>query len=318
MQYSIYGLSIRTDCPIPGAPECLDETDPAVDVTLSVLPTDLRSAHQLVFPSATPDEQRTPHLLVRRSAQNGDLWLTYDDGTEFVVNETGSRISMSWPATLTLDDAATYLLGPILGFLLRLRGTLCLHASAVEVDGKGVVLLGPPGAGKSTLAATFAETGFAVLSDDVAPVTRAGDAWLVQPGYPRLRLWPDSVQALYGAGDFLPRITPTWDKRHLDLTEAPYQFSDRPVQLAGIYLLDERTAEVGAPVIEAMKPREALVALIANTSANYLIAGKLRADEFIQLEQLASTLSIRRVRPNDDVRQTPRLCRAIVHDLLRA
>jgi hypothetical protein len=318
MQYSIYGLSIRADCPIPGALECRDEMDPAVDVTLGVLTADLRNAHQLVFPSASPEDQQTPHLLVRRSAQTGDLWLIYDDGTEFVVNETGSRILMGWPATLTLDDAATYLLGPILGFLLRLRGTLCLHASAVEIDGKGVVLLGPPGAGKSTLAATFAEAGFRVLSDDVAPVTRAVDAWLVQPGYPRLRLWPDSVQALYGSPDLLPRITATWDKRHLDLTEAPYRFSDRPVPLAGIYLLDERTHEVDAPEIEAMKPREALVALIANTSANYLIAGDLRAMEFIQLEELASTLSIRRVRPNDDVRQTPRLCRAIVHDLMQA
>jgi hypothetical protein len=318
MRYSIYGLSIQAECPIPGALECRDETDPSVDVTLGYLSDDLRGAHQLVPSSTSPDHQKRPHLMMRKSAGSGDLWLTYDDGAEFVLSGTGSRILMGWPATLTIDDAATYLLGPILGFLLRLRGTLCLHASAVEVHGKGLALLGPPGAGKSTLAATFAETGFAVLSDDVAPLTRADDAWLVQPGYPKLRLWPDAVQALYGSLDLLPRITPTWDKRHLDLTEARYRFSDRAVPLAGIYLLDERTDEAAAPVIEAMKPREALLALVANTYANYLIEGDLRAEEFIQLEQLASALPIRRVRPIADVRQTPLLCRAIVRDLARA
>jgi hypothetical protein len=107
-----------------------------------------------------------------------------------------------------------------------------------------------------------------------------------------------AVQALWGSLDLLPRITPTWDQRHLDLTEARYRFSDRAVPLAGIYLLDDRTDEADAPVIEAMKPREALLALVANTYANYLIVGDLRAEEFIQLEQLASVLPIRRVRPD--------------------
>ena len=40
----------------------------------------------------------------------------------------------------------------------------------------------------------------------------------VQPAYPQLRLWPDSVAMLYGAPDVLPPLTPTWDKRALALT----------------------------------------------------------------------------------------------------
>jgi hypothetical protein len=317
VQHSIYGLSIRANRTLPGVPERVRGPEPTVEVILGSLPDHIRSARQLihVFPSTPLAQNQRPSLLMRLSADSGDFWLTYDDGAEFVVSGSGTRIWTDWPTTLTLDDAVTYLLGPVFGFLLRLRGILCLHASAVEVDGEGIVILGPPGAGKSTLAASFAEAGFAVLSDDVVPVVRTDRAFLVQPGYPRLRLWPDSVQALYGSPDSLPRITPTWDKRHLDLTGERYHFSDRPASLAGIYLLDERIDEDRAPIVEAMAPRDALLALIANTYANYLIRRDIRATEFGQLEQLVSVVPVRKVKPNSDARQTHNLRRAIVRDL---
>jgi hypothetical protein len=211
---------------------------------------------------------------------------------------------------------STYLLGPIFGFVLRLRGVTCLHASSVEVEGRGIAILGPPGAGKSTLAAGFANAGFAVLSDDVAPVVNRRGEFAIQPGYPRLRLWPDSVQALYGSVDLLPRITPTWDKRHLDLTDRRYRFLDRPAPLSTIYLLAERTD--GAPVIEATTPRDGILALVANTYANYLLDPGMRAQEFEDLEALATCVPLRRVQPTADVSLTPELCNAIVRDLSRA
>src|SRR5437879_13890138 len=46
-----------------------------------------------------------------------------------------------------------------------------------------------------------------------------GDQFFAEPGYPRVRLWPDAVHALYGSSTDLPRLTPTWDKRYLDLAD---------------------------------------------------------------------------------------------------
>src|SRR5690348_16585408 len=102
-----------------------------------------------------------------------------------------------------------------MGFVLRLRGALCLHASSVAVGDSAVALVGLPGAGKSTTAAAFACAGFSVLSDDVVALADEGPQFYVHPGYPRVNLWPDSVQELFGSEDALPRITPTWDKRYL-------------------------------------------------------------------------------------------------------
>ncbi|HVR38367.1 MAG TPA: hypothetical protein VMU84_04675, partial [Thermoanaerobaculia bacterium] len=89
----------------------------------------------------------------------------YADKTRFVVARDGSAIWCTWETTA--EDAATYLLGPILAFVVRLRGALALHASAVLVDDRAIVFAAPPGGGKSTLAAAFARRGHAVLADDV-------------------------------------------------------------------------------------------------------------------------------------------------------
>jgi hypothetical protein len=319
MRHSIYGLSIRSNLPLSGVPESSSVEEPDVDVNLGRLPRQVTGteAHTCVFPRpcAGTDVGR-PALIARRFIETGNFLLTYEDGAEFVIDRLGTRVCARWPETLSVDDVSTYLLGPILGFILRLRGVTCLHASAVEVDGRGIAILGPPGAGKSTLAAGFANAGFGVLSDDVAPVVNRRGEFAMQPGYPRLRLWPDSVQALYGAVDLLPRITQTWDKRHLDLTDRRYRFLDRPAPLSAIYVLDERTA--GAPVIEAMRPRDAILALVANTYANYLLDPDMRAQEFGELEALATNVAVRRVRPTSDVSLTPELCQAIVQDLSQA
>lgn len=53
-----------------------------------------------------------------------------------------------------------------------------LHAGVLERDGKGVVIPGPPGAGKSTLTAALSLRGWRLLSDEVA-VFRPGSPQLV-------------------------------------------------------------------------------------------------------------------------------------------
>ena len=58
------------------------------------------------------------------------------------------------------------------------RGRYPLHASAVLADGRAVILLGLPGAGKSTLSAALRMNGFDVLSDNLVAVGADG-VWSV-------------------------------------------------------------------------------------------------------------------------------------------
>lgn len=61
------------------------------------------------------------------------------------------------------------------------RAPLSLHASAVSVEDKAVVILGASGSGKSTLALQMMALGASLVGDDQLLLHRAGDALWVQP-----------------------------------------------------------------------------------------------------------------------------------------
>jgi hypothetical protein len=239
--------------------------------------------------------------------------LEYADGTEFLIDNEGTRIWATWPSeTLTLEDTATYLLGPVMGFVLLLRGFSSLHACAVAIGDLAVVIAGPAGSGKSTTAAVFAEQGYRILAEDVVTLRDLGAEFLVQPAYPSIRLWPASVEALYGAADRLPKLTPTWDKCYLDLTQDKYEFQHDPLPLAAIYLLAERSDNPAAPFVEDLAPAEGLMSLIANTYATYLMDKKMRAREFEILQRVLSSVPVKRVTPHSDPARIGGLCPTIL------
>ena len=239
--------------------------------------------------------------------------MLYGDGTQFIVDARGTRIWANWPSEATVADAAIYLLGPVLAFVLRLRGHTCLHASAVVLDGRAVALVGPAGAGKSTVAAAFARSGHRVLTDDVALLVERAGLLHVQPAYTQLRLWPDSVALLFGDPDTLPRLTPTWDKRAMDVASEASS-PDQPLPLAAVYLLDDLRPHAVIRV-EPVNPREGLLTLSVNTYVPYLLDRRMRAGDFTCLGHLASEVPIRRiVRPLEGA-HLPEVCAALQQDL---
>lgn len=241
----------------------------------------------------------------------------YPDGARFAVEQRAREVWADWPENYALEDACTYLLGPIMGFVLRLRDTVGLHASAVGVEDRAVALVGFPGAGKSTTAAAFARSGFPVLSDDIVALSNQGGQWLVQPGYPRVNLWPDAVRTLFGSEDALPRITPTWEKRYLPLGQDGHYFASNPLPLGAIYFLDSRDPTLTVPVVEGVSCKEALITLLANTYVNYLLDQNMRRTEFDVLSRVVSNIPVRRVRPPDKPSAIFGLCEAIADDARR-
>jgi hypothetical protein len=243
--------------------------------------------------------------------------LFYRDGARFAVERHGREVWADWPLGYTLEDACTYLLGPVMGFVLRLRGIICLHASAIIVGIGAIALAGPPGAGKSTLAAAFGRCGFPVLSDDVVALVDKGEEFLVQPGYPRVNLWPDSVSALFGFENALPHITPTWDKRYLALDENGCCFATEPSVLRAIYILGEREPDTVEAIIEEVSEGEAFMTLVANSYVNYLLDRNMRSQEFAVLGRVIAGIPIRRIRPTTNPEDIRSLCGAIATDAMR-
>ena len=100
------------------------------------------------------EEEDPPRLIVNTLAGGRYFHFDYEYGVEFVFNQSATKVWGRWKESLALEDAALFLLGPIIGFMLRLRGITCLHASSVVVDGKAFAMTGPSGAGKSTASAS--------------------------------------------------------------------------------------------------------------------------------------------------------------------
>src|SRR5688500_9630212 len=271
---SIYNLGITANRAISGVPpSSIDAVD--VRISFGSLPAwihelDPRES-RVSYTSDYTGESGEPLLRVFRVLGGTYHHFRYADETEFLIENAGTEIGCCWREPLTIEDAATYLLGPVMGFVLLLRGVVCLHASAVVIDSEAIALVGPAGSGKSTTAAAFSSRGFSILAEDVVTLDDRRDQFLVRPSYPCIRLWPASVKALYGSESQLPRLTPNWDKRYLDLTNSAAQFERKPLPLSAIYVLGERSLESAAPFIEPLDRTSALLSLIANTYTNYLM-----------------------------------------------
>ena len=149
-----FGLRIRARPPIPGLPIHDSGGESAdLDMFLDGIPPwaeRILPFQSVRYRSADGSNAAPPTLTVTSHDSNRLHLLSYVDGARFLVNDDGTRIWADWPDSLSLEDIAVYLLGPVLGMVLRLRGTACLHASAFVFNEVGDALVGESGAGKST------------------------------------------------------------------------------------------------------------------------------------------------------------------------
>ena len=312
MRYRLYGLSVDTDRSLPGLSP-VDAPGPAdLRMWLGTVPRaefpESIGVPWYASPRVVVAEE--PSMLAFRTADGGFYRLRYADGTEFRVDAGGTRVACTWPADLTLEDAATYLLGSVCGFVLRLRGIPALHASAVALGDRAVAICGPAGSGKSTTAAAFAARGRPVLADDVVPLLAGTDGVRVQPAYPHLRLWPDVLGAL--GTDDLPPLTPNWDKRFRDLA-ADGAFHAAPLPLGAVYVLGGREAQ-DAPRLEPVAPADAVLTLVANAYMGWLPDAAARARDLALYGRVARAVPVVLVVPHADPHRVDEMCALVEAD----
>src|SRR5438067_1168591 len=126
MFYFIYGLRLQANVPIPGLTPLVCDQSPDVWVRLGAMPPWLDDvaevSEQVCYASPACNEYGEPLLTVHRVLGGNYLLLTYGDNTAFLIDRAGTEIWSTWPDTLSVEDTAVYLLGPVIGLALRLRG----------------------------------------------------------------------------------------------------------------------------------------------------------------------------------------------------
>jgi hypothetical protein len=195
-------------------------------------------------PSTPPDGE--PGELVQRWLRTNEVPVDttlFRDGSRYRLQMGESswfHIDPERPSVTAPEDANTvrreerlWGIPAILCFLAR--GDLQLHSAAVEIDGGAVVIAAPQVHGKTTMAATFHNAGFRVLSEDVTCIRNLSEPHVV-PGPAVLRVRRQTAEQLEIID--AEEVGTRDDRVHLSI--APERRGDcKPVPLRAILMLRE-------------------------------------------------------------------------------
>jgi len=324
--YSVYGLHLVSNRSIPLLMPNTDQACPEQIVQINFneqkKPAPLDTTRQQIYISPGIAHNGEPFFQVCKSDNpHQHLIIQYTDGdgvAQFFLNQNGTAVDVVWDK-IPFADILTYFRGPVLGCLLRLRQQTCLHAGVVAVGNSAIAIIGTKSAGKSTTTAALAcYQKLPVLSDDIAVISKIRDQYVVQPGYPCLRLWPATIDCLPGLeAKELPRILSIADKRYLELStdnsETQWRFQQQPLPLKAIYLLDTREAESFS--LEALTGGASLFALAANVYPEYTLEAAMRMNDFEFLGKLTDSIPVRKVYRSDNLELLLSICQAIFDDV---
>ena len=311
--YNVFGLNVLADEAVPGLPVAQWNGPPHVRM-------EFRGPGDWNFPPV-PDE---PAYAVGSERFRLTVWPDLDgwrvhylaegEQLSFAVSPAADLVRVSWSRNFPALDVPAFCLGPMIGCVLRLRNILALHAGVIAVDGGAVAVTGFKGAGKSTLVGTLARKGFPVLSDDIAPILEDDGVLRAHPGYPRLRLWPETLERLSVSCRELPKVTSFFEKRYIELDGngegAGWRFHDRPLPLRAICFLAHRDFH-GLPELVPVASAEALHLLLQNCYADYVLDHKGRLEQFKALGRIVARTPLFLVRRPDDLDALPDTCEAV-------
>lgn len=182
-----------------------------------------------------PRTERRPFVarLYRRD-ELYEVW--FENAGWFAIEPGDRRIAVPEGDDVARREERLWGIPALLCFLHR--GDLPLHAAAVEVDGRAILLAAPGTFGKTTLAAAFFSAGHRLLSEDLACL-RLQEGPAIVPGPAMLRVRADVAAQLDVAGEV---VSTAGERTHVAL---PSPRGDcRPVPLQAIVLLLPSTDEL--------------------------------------------------------------------------
>lgn len=162
--YSAFSLVIASELPLPDLPEGHGEPDVLIRFGDAGRPR----------PATLENEWMSPHGIGR---------FRVSLGREIILDPLPDTDAV------TLAGLAQ---GRLLACLLRQRGCLPVHASAVTIGGAAILFIADCGFGKSTTAAAFYSRGHAVVADDTAALRMTDGVVKLHTAWPGLRLLADA------------------------------------------------------------------------------------------------------------------------------
>jgi hypothetical protein len=248
--------------------------------------------HIQIAPSHSPVVEKR---LVRDAlSHSGEGWLIKIQGVADFEVISGRQIRV-WPAAgASQKDIDIFLFGLAWATLCHQRGLLPLHASAIMTKQGIIAFAGRSGAGKSTTAAMMGALGYALVADDMLPISsnREGvpGAW---PYLRRLKLEPGQIAQL--------ALTPA-ELVSENLDKVKYFVNPKNIaddkwsRLDRVYLLETVSVDSRAS-IEQITGAEAVRALVDHTFyLDFVLDSGTVRNHLALCQKLASKIPVYRLR----------------------
>lgn len=284
--YRVYGIAVQSFIHFPGLP-------PRPEAPQAII-----SQGEFVFPGSSDG------LNILETADL-ETYLRFPGVGVFRIVQ-GREIIVNAEKDADINALRLCLLGACFTVLLRQRGRLVLHASAVAVDDHAVLFLGASGSGKSTLATALHQRGHQILADDLVAVDPSLPQPLIDTGFPYLKLWPESVSALGYDPNQLPVIRASSQKRFLSVGD----FSPRVYPLGLIFILSKRDELK----ITSLSSHEAHLALLTHLREPHVNLKTSIAD-FRRCAELSGQVPIRQLTRSSRMDEMDELVRAVESEL---
>lgn len=179
----------------------LEEGRIAPPVALSL---DVRLGNPVVPAAPDPATFQQPGVSLRLIPPDNRLSISWDTAAavaELRPGEPTAQVLLSREAVERLDESKRTFFLTVLVCLLRRAGWHHVHGgTAVDRQGRGWLFAGDSHSGKSTTAALVSSRGWAVGTDDIAFLTRAGERVEVHAFRSRIALRPGGHDLLSRAG----------------------------------------------------------------------------------------------------------------------
>ncbi len=294
--YWAYGLNIESEVLLPD----LMKGDSGPDASIHY--GEVASSRE--FRSLPENAQVFARPGCRIVAAPGTMCISWEKVGTFLVHG-GTEIIVQPEPNVPKEDLQPFLTGPVLSVLLHQRGLFVLHASAVVIDGAAVAFLGAKGDGKSTLAAHLQVRGHRLIGDDIVPVDLSDNCAAIVSGFPRIKLYNDSIMAVGHEPSNFPFIHRFVEKRSFQYEGT---LSTDPIPLHSLYIL----CEGDKVCLERLGQAATFIEITRHTYMNrYLKALNGESEHFDQCRRLIEKLPVWKLNRPRDFNAMDEVCRVL-------
>ncbi len=173
----------------------------------------------------------------------------------------GTTITICPKEGISMDQLTPFVFGYSIAMLFWQRNQLAIHCSAVECDGKALIIAGDSGSGKSTLTTKLLENGFRLMTDDVAIVDISSEGHImVYPAFPQQKLCRDAVHRNHLNTEDLLYIDEDRDKFAVPRRNC---FCDSPCKLSAMLCLSVQNEDSDVLLTE-LNGHQKLISFLEN------------------------------------------------------